>query len=111
MKINIILLAIAAGAIMRMTAAADPLNVEKSAQSGAKADSNVKPVTMTTLPLVWKSSAVVNNDQIFRAGNLSSRSWTTTTGWDPGTPSIHSENPVPKLEGLPIFWIGHEPWR
>jgi len=111
MKINIILLAVAAWMIMRMTAAADPLNVEKSAQSGAKADSNVKPESMAALPLVWKSSAVVNNAQIMWAGNLSSRSWTTTTGWDPGIPSIHSENPVPKLEGLPIFWFGHEPWR
>jgi hypothetical protein len=111
MKINIILMAIAAGAIMRITAVAEPLDVEKTAQSGAKPDSNAKPETMTALPLVWKSSAVVNNAQIMRAGNLSSRSWTTTTGWDPGIPSIHSENPVPKLEGLPIFWFGHEPWR
>jgi hypothetical protein len=111
MKINIILLGVIAGTMMRMTVAAEPLDVEKSAQSGAKTDSNVKPETMAALPLVWKSSAVANNGQIFRAGNLSSRSWTTATGWDPGIPSIHSENPVPKLEGLPIFWFGHEPWR
>jgi hypothetical protein len=111
MKINIILLGVVAGTMMRMTVAAEPLNVEKSAQSGAKADSNVKPQTMAALPLVWKSSAVVDNGQISRAGNLSSRSWTASTGWDPGIPSIHSENPVPKLEGLPIFWFGHAPWR
>lgn len=111
MKKNIILLGIVAGTMLQMTVAADPLNVEKSAQSGPKADSNVKPQTMAVLPLVWKSSAVANNDQIFWAGNLSSRSWTTTSGWDPGLPSIRTESPVPKLEGLPIFWFGHEPWR
>ena len=111
MKTKIILLAIAAGWILQMTAAADPINVEKLAKSGAKADTKAKPAVMTALPLVWKSSAVGKTDQIVRVGNLSSRSWTTSAGWHPGSSAFHTESAQPKLIGLPLIWAGQQPSR
>ena len=111
MKTKIILLAIAAGWIMQLTLAAAPLNVEKSAKSGTKAVPKAKPLVMTALPLVWKSSAVLKNDQILRVGNLSSRSWTTASGWHPGASAFLTESPQPKLDGLPLIWAGQEPSR
>jgi len=108
MKTKIILLAIAAVWIMQTTAAA-PLNVEKSAKSGAKAASKAKPVAMPPMHLVWNSSDLGKNAQIMRIGNLSSRSWTTTAGWCTGTSAFHTESPQPKLAGLPLIWAGQEP--
>ena len=111
MKTKIILLAIAAGWILQMTASGAPMNVEKSAKSGAKTESKAKPLVMTALPLVWKSSAVGKNAQIVRVGNMSSRSWTTSAGWHPGTSAFHTESPQPKLTGVPLIWAGQEPSR
>jgi len=39
---------------------------------------------------------------------ITPRAWSTTVGWHPGE-SAFPDN-VNSSTGMPIFWIGHEPW-
>src|SRR5208282_2655734 len=105
-----------------------PVGISKSAQSDTQTDTNAQPdtdtqkdsnpqaaskvksVTFAALPLTWKPAQTAQSTQINRVGNLSSRSWASVVGWNPGNPEIQPELSGPRLEGWPILSIGHDPW-
>jgi hypothetical protein len=111
MKTNIVLLVIAAGAILQISAAADLNNPAESAHPRPHAGSKIKPAAATAVPFTWKSTSIVKNDRIDQVGNLSSRSWSNTAGWNPGDLSSRTESSGVKLQGLPLLWMGQEPQR
>ena len=108
MKTKMTLLVIATCAIVQVVAAADPIIVSKPIQpSAANVAAKPKPVVFTP----W-NKLPVENTKIQRVGNISSRSWTQSVGWNPGAPSLACESDTaPKDQGMSLLWIGHEPWR
>ena len=106
MKTKITLLVIATCAIVQVAAAANPIIVSKPIQpSAAKVAAKSKPVVFTPL-----NKLPVENTKIQRVGNISSRSWTQSVGWNPGAPSVACESAAaPKDQGLTLLWIGREP--
>ena len=108
MKMKMTLLVIATCAIVQVAVAADPIIVSKPIQpSAANVAAKQKPVVFTP----W-NKLPVENTKIQRVGNISSRSWTQSVGWNPGEPSFVSESAeAPKDQGLSLLWVGHEPWQ
>lgn len=111
MKTKITLLAIAAWAVMQAAAAADQPANQLSISKVIKPSANTvtKPKSLVVTPL--NKYLPVQSTVITRDGNISSRSWTETVGWNPGKPSLAYDSGGGKEQGLPLFWIGHEPWR
>ena len=108
MKKKMTLLMIATCAIVQVVAAANPIIVSKPIQpSAANVAAKPKPVVFSPL-----NKFPVENTKIQRVGNISSRSWTQSVGWNPGAPSLESESATaPKDQGLSLLWVGHEPWQ
>jgi hypothetical protein len=108
MKTKTLFLAIAAGMAWLGVAAADPTNAPVAA-------SMYGPVSVVETPKIhvqtlFSPALPTQSDQIHRYGNISSRPWAQTVGWNAGVPSWREdEDDNMPGSGLSLFWIGHEP--
>jgi hypothetical protein len=111
MKTKTILLAIAACAVIQGAVLADQpadqLRVSKALKSNANANAVAKAKPLVNTPL--NKYLTPSNDKIQKAGNISSRAWTESVGWNPGKSAFATESTGPNDQGLTLLWIGHEP--
>src|SRR5271170_3561131 len=118
MKTKTTLLAIAACAVIQAAALAGQPPKAPVTQNQLSASQNVTPTanaaTTVKKPLIvtpLNKSLPVQKTDIYRFGNISSRAWTESVGWNPGTPSMAYDSGGGKEQGLTLFWIGREPSR
>ena len=100
MKTKTTLLAIAVCAAIEAAALAgqppkapvtkDQLNASKNVTPATPTTTVKKPVIITPL----NKSLPAQKTDIYRVGNVSSRAWTESVGWNPGTPSMAYETAV-----------------
>jgi hypothetical protein len=117
MKTKMTLLAMAAGVAIQATVLAGQTNSSNTTTTkltapaptpAATAVTKTKPLFFTPLS---QFPSVKTDQSITRVGNISSRAWTESVGWDPGKPSLADDSSGGREQGLPLLWIGHEPWR
>ena len=121
MKTKITLLAIAACAAIQAVALAgqppkapvtqNQLNASKTVTPATATTSTTTPVKKPVIITPLNKSLPVQKTDIYRVGKVSSRAWTESVGWNPGTPSMAYDSGGGKEQGLTLFWIGSEPSR
>ena len=119
MKTKTTLLAIAACAAIEAAALAGQPPKAPVTQNQLSASKNVTPTTANTTTTVKKpvivtplnKSLPVQKTDIYRVENISSRAWTESVGWNPGTPFMAYDSGGGREQGLTLFWIGSEPSR
>ncbi len=115
MKTKMTLLAIAAGVAVQGMALAGQSTGSNTTKLTAPAPIPAATTTTKAKPLFFTPLSqfppAKNDSRITRAGNISSRAWTESVGWDPGKPSTTDDSTGGREQGLSLFWIGHEPWH